>query len=135
MDLRLIRDTFSSICTIGQLSISGIPECYTLEDPVREGPKVSGRTAIPYGRYEIVITMSPRFKKRLPILLNVSGFRGVRIHTGNTAADTEGCILVGRTRGNNFIGESRSAFSVLMLKLEQALKAEKVFIAIEKAVL
>jgi len=82
------------------------------------------------GRYEVVVTFSQRFQRPLPLLLGVPHFTGVRIHPGNTDADTEGCILVGRTKGENFIGESRSAFSLLFLKLQQAVQREKVFIEI-----
>lgn len=135
MDLQLIRDTFAPTCTIGRLGINGVHECWTLEDFVRpEGePKVPGRTAIPYGRYEIMVTHSQRFNQPLPILLSVPGFLGVRIHPGNTDADTEGCILVGRTKGAYFIGESKSAFALLFLKIQQAINEGKVFISIEKA--
>src|SRR3990167_10319749 len=134
MEIQLIRDTFSPTCTIGRLGINGVHECWTLEDFVRpEGaPKVPGRTAIPYGRYELMITHSERFQRSLPILLGVPGFQGIRIHPGNTDADTEGCILVGRTKGENFIGESKSAFAALSLKLQKARSAGKVFIVIER---
>ena len=134
MELHLIREHFAPTCTIGRLSINGVFECYTLEDvtrPVGE-PKVPGRTAIPYGRYEIMVTHSERFNQPLPILLGVPGFLGIRIHPGNTDADTEGCILVGRTKGAYFIGESKSAFAALFLKIQKALSEGKVFITIEK---
>ena len=134
MEIQLIRDTFSPTCTIVKLAIDGVFECFSLEDFVRrEGAaKVPGRTAIPYGRYELMITHSERFQRSLPILLGVPGFQGIRIHPGNTDADTEGCILVGRTKGVNFIGESKSAFAALSLKLQKALSDGKVFIVIER---
>lgn len=130
MELTLVRDPSSLVSTIGRLAIDGIFECWTLEDVVRDGPKIPGKTAIPAGRYEVVVTFSQRFQRPLPLLLGVPHFTGVRIHPGNTDADTEGCILVGRTKGENFIGESRSAFSLLFLKLQQAVQREKVFIEI-----
>ena len=95
MILQLRRYAATGKVTLGRLSVDGKHCCYTLEDEVRTGPKVWGETAIPAGVYEIIINMSPRFKKLLPRLLNVPGFDGILIHKGNTAKDTYGCILVG----------------------------------------
>lgn len=121
MKLSLKRIDKREDCTIGELYVDGKFECYTLEDVVREdGVKILGQTAIPEGTYEVVISLSPRFQKLLPLLLNVPNFEGVRIHTGNTAADTEGCILVGRKRLVNSIGESRLAFDALFPKIQAA---------------
>lgn len=103
--------------TIGTLMVDGKFECYTLEDVVRDGPKVYGKTAIPAGTYEVRITYSNHFKRDLPLLLDVPGFEGIRIHPGNTAADTEGCILVGRTKAINRINNSRDAFDSLYAKM------------------
>jgi len=106
------------------MSIDGVFECYTLEDVVRPaGEKVYGQTAIPPGRYRIQLTMSNRFKTVLPLLENVPNFEGVRIHPGNTAADTDGCILVGQSKTSNSIGGSRAAFDRLFARL-QACKEE-----------
>jgi hypothetical protein len=106
------------------MNIDGAFECYTLEDVVRpNGEKVYGQTAIPEGRYQIKLTMSNRFKIVLPLLENVPNFEGVRIHPGNTAADTDGCILVGQTKTSNSIGSSRVAFDKLFSRL-QAHKGE-----------
>ena len=132
MELRLVRETFTAASTIGRLWIDGLFECFCLEDVVHDGPKIPGHTAIPYGRYQIIIDFSSRFGRALPRLLNVPGFTGIRIHPGNDAGDSSGCILVGRTKGHDFIGESRAAFSVLFLKLNAALQKEKIFITIEK---
>ncbi len=129
MNLRLTRKTFTEESTIGELSVNGKFECFTLEDKVR-AVKIHGRTAIPAGIYEVVITFSDRFKKQLPLLLNVPNFAGIRIHPGNKAADTEGCILVGTTQGKDFIGNSRVAFKALFDKLQTAMKKEKVFIEV-----
>jgi hypothetical protein len=120
--LNLVRDQCGAVCTMGQLYLDGKFQCYTLEDVVRpDGVKIHGQTAIPEGRYEIQITMSPRFKRELPILLDVPNFAGVRIHSGNTAADTEGCILVGRQRATHQVLESRLAFEPLFAKLQAAI--------------
>jgi hypothetical protein len=89
MQLELRRKIFSSNSTIGDLFVDGNFECYTLGDIVHDGPKVPGRTAIPEGQYEIIINDSARFKRRMPLLLRVPGFEGVRIHSGNTAARHE----------------------------------------------
>lgn len=116
--------------TIGELSIDGKFECYTLEDVERK-EKVFGKTAIPKGTYELVMTMSNRFKKIMPLLLNVPNYAGVRIHSGNKAEDTEGCLILGTTRGLDFIGGSRDAIAKFYPKLEAALKVEKVYLTIE----
>jgi len=129
MNLRLLRKTFSDVSTIGELSVDGKPECFTLEDKVR-AVKIRGETAIPAGIYEVTITFSEKFKKPLPLLLNVPNFAGIRIHSGNTAANTEGCILVGTTQGKDHVGSSRVAFAALFAKIEAALKKEKIFIEV-----
>jgi len=105
--------------TIGELSIDGKFECYTLEDVERE-VKIKGETAIPKGTYIVGITLSSRFKRLLPILANVPNFEGVRIHSGNTNHDTEGCILVGATRSIDYVGNSRLAFEKLFKKMQLA---------------
>lgn len=83
--------------TIGELYIEGEYFCDTLEDTVRE-KKIAGKTAIPYGKYEVIVNRSPRFKRELPLLLDVPNFTGIRIHRGNDAEDTSGCILVGENK-------------------------------------
>ena len=102
MELTLQRTKKRKRFTLGALSIEGEPFCDTLEPTWRDigpggkGRKIRGRTAIPEGRYAVAVTRSPQFNGEwLPLLLHVPGFAGVRIHAGNTAADTEGCILVG----------------------------------------
>ncbi len=129
MELQVKRTDFSDDSTIGELSVNGQFECYTLEDKVRP-VKIAGKTAIPPGRYEVIINFSQRFGYPLPLLLNVPDFEGVRIHPGNTPANTEGCILVGETKSENFIGQSRIAFDQLFEKLKAAAATEKIFIEI-----
>lgn len=129
MKLLLIRRWFTPHCTIGTLTIEGQDgRWYTLEDCVRDS-KIPGETAIPVGRYEVVVTVSARFKRRMPLLLNVPGFEGIRIHAGNTSADTEGCILVGMSKGAETIYRSKEAYLALFALIERASK-EKVWITI-----
>jgi hypothetical protein len=122
MKLKLTRNTYTTRSTIGELSIDGKSECFILEDPVRP-EKVKGETAIPAGSYEVIITHSPRFERDLPLLLDVPNYEGVRIHTGNTATDTEGCLLPGRSKAVDFVGDSRAAFNGLFAKIRAALKS------------
>ena len=105
--------------TIGELLVDGIWECFTLEDTER-AIKIKGETAIPKGTYRIIINESNRFKRLLPLLIDVPNFEGVRIHSGNSNHDTEGCILVGQTRNKNYIGQSRKAFDKLFKKMQAA---------------
>lgn len=130
MNLMVVRRWFTPRCTIGVLTVDGHDApWYTLEDCVRPN-KVPGETAIPVGRYEVAVTMSARFKRRMPLLLNVLGFEGVRIHSGNTSADTEGCILVGMSRGAETIYRSKDAYRELFTLIDAAISKEKVWITI-----
>lgn len=113
---------------IGKLNMPGF-ECYTLEDDEDE-LKEFGKSAIPKGKYEVVISFSNRFKRLLPLLINVPNFEGVRIHSGNTEADTEGCILIGMNRTIETITESRTAMKTFMPLLMNALTKEKVYVDI-----
>ena len=119
MKLELKRLHRTNNSTIGELYVNGVFECYTLEDVERE-VKIKSETAIPKGTYKIIVTMSNRFKRLLPLLINVPDFQGVRIHSGNTNHDTEGCILVGQIRSKDFIGKSRKAFDNLFKKMQKA---------------
>jgi hypothetical protein len=130
MDMLVTRQTFTDESTIGELTIDGVHQCFTLEDKVRP-EKIFGQTAIPAGRYEVVVNESAHFHKLLPELVDVPNFEGVRIHSGNKPADTEGCILVGRTKGTNVINESRDAFNALFPKIQAAVAHERVFIEIK----
>ena len=106
--------------TIGELTIDGKFECYTLEDKEREFVKIKGETAIPKGTYKVIINQSNRFKRLLPLLIGVPNFEGVRIHAGNSNHDTEGCILVGQNRSVDYITKSRKAFDSLFKKMQGA---------------
>jgi hypothetical protein len=135
VDLLLTRIQLEKDFTIGHLQHNSVFECWTCEDTVRPaGEKIYGQTAIPYGRYEIIITFSNRFKRPLPLLLNVPMFEGIRIHPGNTAQNTEGCLLPGLQRLPNGVGQSKAAFEPLFNKIHYAqLRHESVFISIVKA--
>ena len=99
MNLLLLRRDFTDKSTIGLLYVGQVFQCYALEDPDRKledgGEKIPGKTAIPRGKYRIIIDWSNRFKRELPRLLDVPNYVGVRIHPGNGPDDTEGCILPG----------------------------------------
>lgn len=134
MELKLIRKDFGEKATEGELYIR---ECFTLEDRVREpGVKVPKETAIPYGRYRVVIDFSNRFQRNMLHILNVPMFEGIRIHAGNTDKDTEGCILVGQDKAvldPDFIGASKIALAILFDKVQAAITyGEEVWIEITK---
>jgi len=127
MKMQLERVQQDADVTIGALACDGAFVCWVCEDAVREVPgqpvearKVPGKTAIPTGHYRIEVTMSARFKRLLPILVAVPGFEGVRIHPGNTAADTEGCLLPGRVRLGKSVGQSVLAFNDLFARINDA---------------
>lgn len=139
MKMVLTRQPSADGATIGHLVVDGHWECFTLEDVVRAPPeKIYGQTAIPAGLYRVRVTMSPRFKRLLPILEAVPGFEGVRIHPGNRAEDTEGCILpglaVGKIEGKPAVLQSRLAFDALFAKIQRAEAAgERVEIEVRNA--
>lgn len=146
MEIILKRTTFTDNSTIGELKVAnpnGLGyHAFSIEDVDRElhqtdnltkikSIKVHGKTAIPYGRYRVIVSYSNRFKKYLPELLDVPGWAGVRIHAGNTSADTEGCILPGFSKTTDFVGESRKAFDALFKLIKEAEKKEKIYITIK----
>lgn len=119
MKISLVRGESTDKSTPGVLSVDNVFSCYTLEDVVRD-KKIKGETAIPSGTYKVIINMSNRFKRLLPLLIDVPNFEGVRIHPGNTDLDTEGCILVGESHANDFVGSSRVAFNRLFEQMKIA---------------
>lgn len=120
MLIEVKRFEFKDTHTVGKMYVDGIYECYTLEDAVRNGTKVLGKTAIPIGTYKLIIDASTRFKQDMPHILDVPDFTGVRIHAGNTSADTDGCILLGSTwAGKDFIGNSKIAYKKFFNKLKE----------------
>lgn len=125
---RLVREEFTTESTVGKLYFrlsnrdSWTWLCWTLEDVVREIPgqpvtawKIKGRTAIPRGTYPMCVTRSNRFGVDLPLLLDVPGFDGIRIHGGNTAADTEGCILVAHHHPREDVIQGKATGEVLAI--------------------
>ena len=119
-EMLLKRRWYSDRSTIGALTLGDF-SCFTLEDRVREpGVKVQDKTAIPAGRYRVVVDFSQRFQRRMPLLLDVPMFTGIRIHSGNTAQDTRGCILVGEWRAPDWVGDSRRAFADLFFLINTA---------------
>ena len=122
MILELKRVILTPYSTVGVLRVDGEHECFVCEDRYRPPPelKVPRKTAIPNGRYEVRITHSPRFNVDMPLLFDVPGFTGVRIHPGNTPDDTEGCLLPGKVATHDSVRDSRAAYSALFAKLRAA---------------
>ena len=129
MKIQLQRKKETDNSVLGELSIDGKFFCYTLEDKIRQ-VKIKHQTCIPPGTYEVKLTMSQRFNKILPILLDVPNFEGIRIHTGNTIEDTSGCILVGTAIADDKLLHSKVAMSQLQPKIQTALKTGKVEIEV-----
>lgn len=140
MKLKLIRKIFTETSTIGELFINDEFQCFVLEDKDRglsqarpseaATLKQIGKTAIPKGTYEIAITFSNRFKQYLPLIMSVPAFEGIRIHSGNVAEDTEGCLLPGFTMSRDMVQQSKTAFKALFNKLKAVEKTEKITIEI-----
>ncbi len=134
MKLRIERRFLKPEYTIGRLDVDGKFFCDTLEDRVRDlsrEKKIAGETAIPAGCYEVVVNWSPRFRRRLPRLLNVPGFEGILIHRGNTPEDTAGCILVGENKMRGCVVHSTVYEIRLTALLEEAQqRGEKIWIEV-----
>ena len=124
MKIKLIRKYFKDTYTIGKLYIDGAYFCDVIEDKDRGlydsmgtgevlATKKYCETAIPYGTYKVKITYSPKYKRNMPLLLNVNGFEGIRIHSGNTAKDSCGCLIVGRNTKVGMVTESRVTYNRL----------------------
>lgn len=134
MKLELVRLKFTEKTIIGDLLINGKFFCNTLEDRyinLSKEKKIPNETAIPAGKYKVIVIKSPRFKRELPRLLNVPYFDGILIHRGNTDKDTSGCILVGDKLDNNtIINSTKYELELTQLIKKAILKKEKVEIDI-----
>lgn len=140
MNLKLKRKKGTALFTEGKLFINNGFSCYTAEDADRHlesngcNAKVDGKTCIPRGIYKVTISKSKRFGKFLIEILDVPCFNGIRIHSGNSSKDTEGCIIVGsiNTKDNDdWVGGSKIAYEQLHKKVKEALSSgEEVFIEI-----
>ncbi|TDH28682.1 hypothetical protein EXU57_00975 [Segetibacter sp. 3557_3] len=100
MELKVVRSVFTDTSIMGKMYLDGKFFAYTCEDKDRGlngdcSKKVKNKTAIDRGKYEVILSFSNRFKKYLPLVLNVCCFEGIRIHGGNTSENSEGCILIG----------------------------------------
>lgn len=141
MKLTLKRIALRPTYTIGKLYIDDVYFCDTIEDTVRDlnkngkfdngEKKVHSKTAIPYGTYEIKWTYSPRFKKYTPQLMNVPSFEGIRIHAGNTSADTEGCLILGKNKQVGKVLNSRATINKFYPIIKDACSSGKVTIEIK----
>lgn len=143
MEIRVNRIARKDGYTIGRLFINNEYFCDTLEDTDRGlkdtmqvneilAKKVKAQTAIPTGKYDVILTFSPRFKRVLPLLLNVPGYQYIRVHNGNRPDSTEGCLLVGENKAKGQVINSRATLEKLMsILLECEKRKEKVTILIE----
>lgn len=139
MELKVVRIVKNETSTLGKMYLNNEFYAYTCEDKVRNikgdiRKKVEGQTAIDEGRYEVVLSFSNRFQKYLPLLLNVPCFEGIRIHGGNTAADSLGCILIGANSDlKTCISNCASKVNNLVAILKTVEKKEKIWIDIVEA--
>lgn len=130
MKIKVVRQVFTDKSTIGSLYVNDVFFCYTLEDKDRgldqsqslimiQAKKLFGITAIPYGKYPLIVNKSPKFGRLLPRLQGIKGFDGVLIHRGNSAEHSHGCILVGYKKGTDCIMESTKAEADLITILQK----------------
>ena len=132
MKITLKRIALKNTYTIGKLYIDGEYFCDTLEDTVRDlnksgkfdngEKKIYGETAIPYGTYNVKWTYSNKFKKYMPLIENVPSFAGIRIHAGNSSADTQGCVLVGENKAVGKVLNSKNTVNKLYPIIQKACK-------------
>jgi len=122
MNLTVTRQIADNECTIGQMSVDGIFECYTLEPPPLPNiDPIAPKGCIPPGTYNVTITFSGHFQRDMPLVNDVPNFSEIRIHPGNFPANTEGCCCVGETSGKDQILQSVAAFEPLFAKIKTAI--------------
>ena len=141
MNLTLKRLNLTPNYTEGELYVNGVYFCKTLEDTNRDlnkngqfdnnEKKVYGETCIPYGKYKVILSYSPKFKRELPEILKVPDFQGIRIHRGNKISDTLGCILCGEKVKNGYLSNS-TPYEIKLVELFKQAKSrnEESFIEI-----
>ena len=142
MKILLDRKYLGKAYTIGTLSFDGKYLCECIEDVVRDlnkdgdllddgETKIPKETAIPYGIYKVKLSMSPKFKRILPMVENVKHFTGIRIHKGRTAKHTWGCILPGENKIKGQVINSEKYEMIIIQKiLEAEQKGEETYIHI-----
>ena len=121
--------------TIGNMFVNGMYVCDTIEDRVRilnsEKDKVKDETAIPKGRYKVILSYSPHFKRVLPELIDVPYFKNIRIHNGNDETHSSGCLVVGLNKVKGKVVDSKVTLDKLMARLQPAWdKKEDIYITI-----
>ena len=132
MNLTLKRLNLTPNYTEGELYVNGVYFCTTLEDTNRDlnkngqfdnnEKKVYGETCIPYGKYKVILSYSPKFKRELPEILEVPNFQGIRIHRGNKISDTLGCILCGEKVKNGYLSNS-TPYEIKLVELFKQAKS------------
>jgi hypothetical protein len=127
-DLTVNRMIFTNNSTVGELWLDGKFFCYTLEPSCRKQADIKG--AIPPGRYMITIQYSNKFGKKMPFLADVPNFEGIMFHPGNFPADTLACILVGDSKGPDYIGQSRQAFDRIMPIIKERIDSRMLFVSV-----
>lgn len=143
VEITLKRDVFNKTSTLGKLYINGELFLYTLEDVDRgltkestlldiKKVKIPKKTCIPYGRYRVILSYSVKLKRYLPLILDVPGFRGIRMHKGSTEEYTSGCVCVGVDRTTNKLSKIKTAEEMLIEKLDSINRTEAIYITIEK---
>lgn len=136
MEILVKRLHYTKHSTISNVYFDGKLVCNLLEDVVRSpGVKVQDQTAIPAGRYRLIINVSPRFQRRLPRLLDVPGFSGILWHTGNSNRDSSGCGIVGiyDPATPDWVSSSRVTFARIFERLEAAVAAGEVWVTYQNA--